>query len=233
MRSMHLVVLTLGFCGAAAAQDTGLSVSVGARAWFTQWTTFSYYTQGNNNLALTQESASEKLVLIPLLSVRYGDVVGSLSYFPTTHVSFSNGNRGTRQEIDLNLGYTVIPGVTLTLGYKKISQRSEPYRYEPAGPTAGVSLNAPLVGAYSIYGVLGLGKLKTPKTGPDTVVKFSTDYRLTEVGMAYTLSGDRLPRRWTFTGGYRIQVMSSKEAFPGQDGRDTTQGFTFGAIATF
>jgi hypothetical protein len=218
----------------ALAQDEGLSLSVGARAWFTQWTSFSYYAPpGGANLALTQESASEKLVLIPVLSVRYGDFLASVSYFPTTGVDFSNGDSGTRREIDLNLGYNVIPGVTLTLGYKKISQRSDKYRYEPAGPMAGVSASAPLAGAYSIYGSLALGKLKTPQSGGEEVVKFNTDYRLTEVGLAYTLSGQSWPKRWIFTGGYRIQILSSKDAFNGQDGRDTTQGFTLGALATF
>jgi hypothetical protein len=47
------------------------------------------------------------------------------------------------------------------------------------------------------------------------------------------LNGSRLPRRWTLTGGYRIQILTSKDAFGTQDGRDTTQGFTLGAMATF
>ena len=39
--------------------------------------------------------------------------------------------------------------------------------------------------------------------------------------------------RWTLTGGYRMQVMRSKEAFGSQDGRDTTQGMTLGLLVTF
>ena len=50
----------------ALAQDPDLSVSVGARAWYTEWTTFSYFTDdsGKNNLALTQVSADDKLAVM-------------------------------------------------------------------------------------------------------------------------------------------------------------------------
>jgi hypothetical protein len=229
--------------GTATAQDSGVSVSVGARAWYTEWTTFSYFTLPDangkpENRALTQVSADNKLVLVPVASVRYGDFVGSISVFPSTRFSFADGGSGTRNEFDVNAGYAVLPGLTLTLGYKKVSQRDGSTRYEPAGLVAGLNANAPLDGAVSMYGSFGLARLKTPGSGGDEVVKFKADYRLTEIGLAYALSGDGLPRRWTFTAGYRIQVMSSKEAFftqdgKPQDGRDTTQGLTFGAIATF
>ncbi|MBI3157125.1 MAG: hypothetical protein HYZ20_17230 [Burkholderiales bacterium] len=221
-------------CGAALAQDTGLSVSVGARAWYTQWTTFSYLTDENdNNIALTQVSADEKFVLVPLLSVRYGNFVGAMSLVPSTRFHFLDGGSGTRREFDLNLGYSVLPGLNVTLGYKKVSQRDGDVRYEPSGPVLGVYGSAPLASGFSLYGSLGLGRLKTPQSGGDDVVKFKADYRLTEVGLAYALAGEQMWPRWTFTAGYRFQVMSSKAAFGSQDGRDTTQGVAVGAVATF
>jgi len=237
MNRSGLVALALCGAGTALAQDAGLSVSVGARAWYTEWTTFSYYTETVNgkdvNKALIQSSAGHKLALVPVVAVRYGNFVGTLSAFPSTRFSFANGDNGTRKEFDLNLGYVLMPGLTATLGYKKISQRDGPTRYEPAGPIFGLSGNAPLAGAYSLYGAFGLGRLKTPASDDKNVVKFKADYRLTEVGVASTFNSDWLLRRWTLTAGYRIQVMGSKEAFGTQDGRDTTQGFTFGALATF
>jgi len=51
--------------------------------------------------------------------------------------------------------------------------------------------------------------------------------------LAYTIYTGGWLQRWVFTGDYRIQVMGSKEALGSQDGRDTTQGFSLGAIATF
>ncbi len=241
MRQQRIVASALcALCpvGAAQAQDPTFSVSVGGRAWYTEWTTFSYFTQPDAsgkpvNKALTQVSADDKLTLVPTFSVRWQDWSGSLSALPSTRFSFADGGNGTRQEFDANVGYSVMPGLALSLGYKKVSQRDGPSRYEPAGPVAGISGNAPLGGAFSLYGALGIGRLKTPSSGGDEVVKFKADYRLTELGLAYTLNTEGRLRRWTFTAGYRIQVISSKQAFGTQDGRDTTQGFTFGAIATF
>jgi hypothetical protein len=118
----------------------------------------------------------------------------------------------------------------VTLGYKTVTQSDGESRYRPAGPVIGVSAFAPLRGLLSMYGSLGLGYMQTP--GGDAI-DFAADYRLAEVGLAYTPNGEGLLGRFTFTGGYRVQVLTSKDAFNGQDGTDTTQGFTLGAVATF
>ncbi|MGA0609246.1 hypothetical protein [Caldimonas sp. KR1-144] len=217
--------------GQARAQEAGLSISVGVRAWYTDWSTFSYFApDGVNNLALTQVSANEKFAWLPLISVRYGDFFASFSGMPSTDFHFVEGGTGTRKEYDLNIGYAVLPGLALTLGYKKVSQGDGDAVYRPAGPVIGVNLNAPMSGPWSLYGAVGLGWLKTP--GGDDI-QFDADYRLAELGLAYTIDGGAWIKSWTFTGGYRIQVLTSKDAFNAQDGRDTTQGFTLGAIASF
>lgn len=229
-----VAVAALSTCTAATAQDNGLSVSVGARAWYMEWTTFSYVVDENgDNVALSQVSANEKFVLVPLLSLRYGRFLASASMVPSTRFHFVDGGSGERREWDLNLGYAVLPGLNLSLGYKSVSQRDGDVRYEPAGPVFGISGSAPLSGGFSLYGSFGAGRLKTPQSGGDDVVKFKTSYRLTELGVAYALAGAQVWPRWTLTAGYRIQVMSSKEAFGSQDGRDTTQGLSFGAVASF
>lgn len=238
-----LPALWCGFAclaGAAAAQDSGLSLSVGARAWYTQWTTFSYFEIAGNNAALTQTSGPGKWVLLPTFSARYGNFFGSISAFPGTSFEFTDGSSTRREEADVNFGYAVLPGLNVTLGYKRISQRGAQFRYEPAGPVLGLSANATVSGPVSLYGALGMGRLKTPMDGGDEVVKFRADYRLTEVGVAYTLpvGPGAFVQRWTLTAGHRIQVMRSKEAFVlptgrSQDGIDTAQGFTLGVLATF
>jgi hypothetical protein len=227
------LVVGLVFCNAdpALAQSSELSVSVGVRAWYTDWTTFSYFTDGNgNNLALTQTAAQEELVLMPIVSLRYGKFSGSISAFPSKSFSFVDGGSGKREELDVNFGYAVRPGLTVTVGYKKVEQSDGDLRYRPAGPVIGVSGYAPLGGLLSLYGSLGLGWMKTPS---GDAIEFDADYRLAELGLASTPNGEVLKGRWTFTGGYRIQVLDSKDAFGSQDGRDTTQGFTVGTLFTF
>ena len=229
-----VALVTALSCTAAIAEDPELTVSFGARAWLAEWTTFSYLTDADgNNIALTQVSASDKLVLVPLASLQYGNFVASMSVFPSTEFHFVDGGNGTREEFDINVGYAVLQGLNVTLGYKKVSQRDGDVRYEPAGLVLGLYGSAPLSSGFSLYGSVGFGKLKTPQSGGDNVVKFDADYRLTEIGLSYALAGIQVWPRWTFTAGYRIQVMSSKEALGTQDGRDTTQGLAVAAIASF
>jgi len=221
-------------CGAATvqAQDSGLSVSVGVRGWNTQWDTFSYYVPPNGDpQVVTQSPANEKFVLVPLLSVRYRDFVGSLSLYPSTDHSFIDGSTGNRKELDLNLGYYVAPGVAVTLGYKKLEQSDGSSIYALSGPVLGVNGTASLGRDFSLYGTFGLGRLKT--TSASTVQFSSADYRLSEVGLAYTMATPSIAKAVTFTLGYRTQVLSSKDAAEGQDGRDLTQGLTLGFVATF
>ncbi len=225
-----LIALALCAAGTAQAQESYLSVSVGVRAWNTQWDTFSYQDIGGGNQVVIQSPADEKLVLVPLLSVRYGNFVGSLSLYPSTDHRFLDGEIGTRKEFDVNLGYYVSPGVAVTLGYKKLEQKGSSGSYELTGPVAGVNATAPLGRDFALYGAFGLGRMKSTSA---STVKFDADYRLSELGVAYTLATPSISKALTFTLGYRTQVISSKDAAEGQDGRDLTQGLALGVIATF
>ena len=113
MNRYWLGFLALCCADAAVAQDPGFSVSVGARAWYTEWTTFSYFvddtTDPDTNLALTQLSASNEASLHTPVSVRYRDFVGSVSGWPSTKFSFDDGSsKATREEFDINVGYYVM-----------------------------------------------------------------------------------------------------------------------------
>lgn len=237
MNKLRLTAIAICFCGATQAQESDFGVSVGLKAWNTQWTTFGYFPTppppGVTAEVLKQVPAKDKVVLLPLLSVRYSNFVATLSGYGSTQYHFLDGPGDTRKEFDVNLGYLVAPGVAATLGYKKVGQRNGPNNYELAGPVAGLSATLPLRGALSAYGLFGLGRLKP--TGASTV-DLDADYRLTELGLVYGVAFDGMPRALAFTIGYRTQVFSSKNALdaqPGQDGRDLTQGLTLGLIATF
>jgi hypothetical protein len=229
MKKLLFVALALapGLTATAQAQESPFSATLGVRAWYTQWDTFTYSDDG----LVLQSPAGTEFVLIPVLSMRYGDFVGSLSVFPSTDYSFVTGSTNRRKEFDINVGYYVTPGVALTLGYKKIEQGdANGNRYRLNGPVLGVNATAPLGDNFALYGAFALGRMKTP-SGDE--IQFDADYRLGEVGLAYTLATPSVAKALTFTGGYRTQVISSKEAAQGQDGRDLTQGLTVGMLVTF
>lgn len=226
-RWIRIVLLTLaGVPAVAGAQDSGLGLSLGLKVWRTQWTTFSY---ANNGTVLTQAPADDKAVTIPVLGLRWRDFTASLSGYGSTNFQLQDGPVNSRREFDLNLGYAVSPGVAVTLGYKKYRQQGERI-YELAGPTLGLSATAPLAGAFSMYGTLGLGRMKDT---PASNVYFDAGYQLSEVGFAYNLGTGSWPRALLFTFGYRMQVLISKDALGTQDARDLTQGFALGVIAVF
>lgn len=227
MKIARLIVPLACIAGTAHAQQSNFDLSVGLKAWNTQWTTWGY---ADNDTAITQVPAKDKLVLIPLLSARYGDFVGSLSGFPPTDFTLEDGSKNRRKEFDLNLGWLFTPGVAATIGYKRLGQAADGNNYELGGPTIGLSATVPIRSGFSMYGALGLGRMKSTA---GSNVKFDADYQLTELGFAYSLGTGAIPRAVSFTLGYRMQVLTSKDALGSQDARDLTQGFTFGVLAVF
>lgn len=224
-------LLGLAAAGLAQAQDAEFGFSVGLKAWNAHWMTFGYETNANGDQVLTQNETQDKLLVLPTLGLRWGDFIGAVSGFRSSSFSFVDGSdAGKRKEYDVNLGYRILPGFALTLGYKKLQQGGGENVYRPAGPIYGFSGNAVLSGPWTIYGSVGLGRLKTP--GGDKI-SFDADYRQTEVGLAYTLQASGWPRSWSFTAGYRIQSLSSKDAANGQSGIDETFGLTLGVVAAF
>lgn len=232
MNLMHWGWALLLATAGAQAQDDGLRVSLGARVWAAEWTTFSY--ADNNFTDIIQSPAVTSTVLMPVVSLRWRDWVASASWMPEKTARFAGGDSGKRSERDINVGYTVMPGLSLTAGWKRIEQTNadKTVRYTPRGLVLGANATAPLSGELALYGSLGLGNFNTP-AGSAQQVEFKSRYRVTEVGLAHGWSTNGWPRRWVATMGYRSQVLISRDALPGKDGLDTTQGFTLGVLAQF
>lgn len=222
--------LAFGLAGVAQAQEADFGLAVGLKVWNTQWTTFGYDSNAGGQQVLKQVPAKDETVLIPQLSARYRSVVASLSRYQPTDHDFVAGGANRRKELDVNVGYLVTPAVALTLGYKKVGQSDGTDNYELAGAVFGASATAPLGSGFALYGSFGIGRMKDTAA---STVKFDADYRLTELGLAYSLPLDRWLKTLTFTAGWRTQVLSSKEALGDQDGRDLTQGLAFAMLASF
>jgi hypothetical protein len=229
----RLIALALALAaGSVSAQSSpGLSLGAGLRLWQMDWTTFSYAPSGGSRV-LTQELARSELVSIPILNARYGDWVASVSAYGKTDFVFESGERGSREEIDINVGWYVMPTLALTLGYKRVVQSGREGSYEPRGLVFGLSAAAPLGGGFSFYGNFGTGSFRTPSGNP---IKFDAIYRLTELGLVYAWGPVPWLQSLSFTAGWRMQTLRSKDALPerNQDGRDITEGLTLGVLARF
>jgi hypothetical protein len=240
MQKPCLAAVTLLVLGAAAppalAQDGGITASAGLRAWYTSWTTFTYILNPNDAdeaLGLGQKTADPRLVVMPSLGLRWRDWSATVSALPSTTYDLPGGT-GSRQEYDITFGWSLMPGLIVNAGYKRVLQREGAVRYEPKGLVLGLSGTAGIEGPWALYGNVAVGRLRTSGPATKTNVSFETDYRAAEVGIGYTVvSGAWGVKRWTVTGGYRLQVLGSREAFGPEAGRDETNGFTFGVIAAF
>lgn len=221
------LALWVASVGVARAEPGDLGVSLGLKAWNTQWTTFGYGLGDQ----LIQVPSKDRVVWMPQLTVRYRDFVGSVSGYAPIRYDRDDGPGDTRKEFDANVGYLVLPNLAATLGYKKVGQRNGPTNYELGGPVAGLSASAVLSGPWSLYGSFGLGKLKA--TASANVRNYTARYWLTEAGLSYNLVVERWVRAVTFTAGYRNQVFDSKDLTGGQEGRDLTHGLTLGVVTTF
>lgn len=229
------VALGLALPATAQAQESPFSVTLGVRAWYTQWDTFSYRPDGVpvDQQVIVQSPAKSRFVLIPVLSMRYGDFVSTLSVFPSTTYDFVLEDEvdGKRKEFDINVGYYIAPGVALTLGYKQFEQSNAEtgFRYRLTGPVIGANATAPLGNNFALYASFALGRLKPTSSDVD----LDADYKLGEVGVVYSLATPGVTKAVSFTAGYRTQVLNSKEAKAGQDARDLTDGVTLGVLVTF
>jgi hypothetical protein len=236
MKARIAFAATLLVCGTAHAQSDDWGFSVGLKAWNASWSGFTYVEAPAGSL-LTPVEAADKVVWIPSASLRWGPVVGVISGYTSANFRLGRDNVARRQETDFNLAWRLTPGLALSAGYKRLSQRAE-YSYRPAGPVLGASASAPLSGTLAMYGNLGLGRLKTPGPSADgKEVVFDADYRLIEVGLSWALPVDRFVSALNLTLGYRMQVLVSKnagrETQAGLDARDLTEGLALGVTMRF
>jgi hypothetical protein len=258
--SLCVLLSTTGVNAAFAEDESDFHVIVGAKAWMNTWTTSFYSTDntfsGSNIISTTSSGTT---ALIPSLSLKFGNWNLSTGYMPETDYSWASYTQfvkwnsttprllyskwaAKRGELDVNLGYSVAPGLTLSAGYKQIIQKySSQAWYSDAlttiykstgdttisGPTLGVAVNAPISGQWSAYGNFAYGSLTATYSGSstsDTGVYYSS-----EVGVVYAFSGAAV------TLGYKNQIVETAVNTPtgSQTAPDVTKGFILGAILSF
>lgn len=227
------MAMALGLCAstAASAQPSDLQLTVGLKAWHVEWSSFGYAIDSGNNTILVQAAARDKTLFLPVASLRYRNIVASVSGYRGTEMEFLNGERAKRHELDANLGYYVLPGVAATAGYKRFElSGAAGSKTAVRGPVFGLSLTAPVGHDVSVYGSFGHSRMRP---SDDSMIRFKTRYSLTDLGLAYTLPGGGIARAFTLTLGYRTQSIKAREALRTQTAADSAEGLALGAFATF
>lgn len=239
---------------ALAAEGTGedFSVTVGAKVWVNDWSSWYTPTIGGQGEVVPIDS-STKVSVIPVVNLRFRDFYASFSTLLNTSYTLAgqalNSIDASRKEFDANLGYYVLPGLGVSLGYKSLSQVFGGATYRWTGPTIGATLTAPIQGGFAGYGALGIGffKMSLPAADANSSVNgdLNANYAIGEIGLAYGAAG--VPTiavtSTAFTLGYRLQAVRTKDykvrAATGAsvngstDLSDVTQGPALGFLVRF
>jgi hypothetical protein len=239
---------------APAAEGTGegFSVTVGTKVWVNEWSSWSTPTIGGQP-AVAPVDSSTKVSLIPVVNLRFRDFYASFSTLLNSTYTLSgqaqNSIDASRKEFDANVGYYVLPGLGVSVGYKSLSQGFGAADYRWTGPTIGATLTAPIQGGFAGYGALGGGffKMSLPAADPNSPVNgdLNAVYTVGEIGLAYGAAG--IPTiavtSTAFTLGYRFQAVRTKDykvrAATGTgvngstDVSDVTQGPALGFLLRF
>lgn len=227
--SIFAVVFILGFFGTmnlARGQSTeksfqisdDLSLSVGYRLWVADWQTWTFCIDGVCGATSDLRPAS-----LPSAALKYKDFFVSVGFLFAPKFSFDAGFDATRWESDVNLGYYLLPGLAVVIGYKGVHQNFEGAKFNFNGPIGGLVANAPLGSGFSLYANGGGGYLWL--RSPCDSCKYGI-YGNVDAGLAYKIPNWPL----SFTAGYRFQYVGThfKSSVSTQTGNDFTKGAILG-----
>ncbi len=146
---IEIAAAMLLIMGAGAGRAEGAGVEVGIKMWINDWT---QDVPGFGSI--TSDSA---VLLGPAIAVKPGDrVFGEASFlFSTSDYTFNaTATNIERQDVDLTIGYMVIPEFGVSAGYKNSSfkERETGFKSTVDGPVLGVIGIAPVAPDLSFYG---------------------------------------------------------------------------------
>lgn len=241
-------VLVLVLAASATAQcaeaddDAGQDfwrINVGVRGWYNQWTSWDKAVvdlDNNQNpdstVATSEDAYKSKVALIPQVSLQLGNFALASSYFNSTSYQFIDGGKATRKEFDINGGYSVMPGLTMSVGYKMVRQVFDSFEVKIAGPVLGFSGSAQLGNNFGIYANFAFGPFDAKFESGDSA---KASYTLAEPGLSYVIptGGGGGLDALVLTLGYRFQSVKIKDDSVSDRLFDNTRGITVGIAASF
>ncbi len=133
------VLLLIAGAGVAGAQE-GTGVSVGLKMWFNDWT--------RDDPRSPSSITSDTTVLLgPAIEAKFGDYffADASFLFSSADYDFPDGTRIDRQDINLDLGYMIVPGFGVLAGYK-----DSEFKWNTTFPGEKDTLSGPLIGIVGI-----------------------------------------------------------------------------------
>ncbi|GFO56736.1 hypothetical protein GMSM_37430 [Geomonas sp. Red276] len=222
--------LALG--GTAMADD--LSFGLGVKGWYNDFK-FAANNSGNNFTVKTKDPA---LMIGPTAKIGYGKYFAGVTYLTSaTDYKLENSTeKVSRDDIDVLVGYMLIPQFGIVGGYKAIFLEGKypggTEKFKKQGGVLGVTGNVPLPLGLAVYG--NLGGLYLTQEYTDT--NFQTDlldrdyYGFSvEAGLGYRIiAGLSANLGYKYQGLYMIKKHSTDTSFD-----ETYQGLTFGVDYRF
>ena len=167
-------------------------------------------------------------MLITSLGVRYGRLNGAISVSPTARFDGAGivaGGSSTRKEFDVSVGYSLLPGLTATLIYKRgevgpsVTTQAEQLlgltvKQVGTGLLLGLSANGPISDRLSLYGTAAYGPSNWKQSQPAGTPDVKGRYSIGEVGLVYRLSpstSDASGIAWALQVGYRTQLVHLRD----------------------
>ena len=229
------------------------SMTLGVKVWQTDWSTAFFQNISDSQFvtvdSIYNRNAELKQTVLPSVTVRYKDFFVSGSQLIKKTFRFPGCCQFDRKENDINIGYSILPGLAVSFGWKQLHYAGGGYWYDAKGNTVGVSASAPIARAVSIYGNMGYGRPAVNSSS--TAESFNGTrgkYFLSEAGFAFPL-GEWSPalKGAVATAGYRYQRLISKRFATNTyslstgavvftenvDYTDITEGPVFGLSMTF
>jgi hypothetical protein len=174
----------------------------------------------------TADAINSGTELTPILlgSIRYKNFFVSASHFFDTNYSVKTQLTGlsvdlSRNESDVNVGYYVLPSLSVSVGYKELKFGGGLGDAKYAGPVVGVSGYGSIGSGFGLYGSFAYGDMTFTSTAdvPNEAKKHT--YLNSEAGLAYSF--DFRERAGflsaiTLTLGYRYQNIESKDSVQSQ-----------------
>ncbi len=215
-------LLLIGGTGIAGAQE-GSGVSAGIKMWINDWT--------ESIPGFGSTTSDSTLLLGPVIEANFSNhLYFEASYLvATSDYSFPDtGQKFDRQDLDVAVGYYVVPGFGLETGYKSSWFRESGVGIDSSvyGPILGVRGIAQLDPYLSFYGRLDylFTKFKSNNPDPLAINREDSPGWLFEFGLKYAFT-----EQFTGSIGYKYETNEGRDS----NFTDSFSGLTLSGMITF